>query len=103
MAHELSPDLQKIQDRFMVNYAIGGLPAVEQMVEDLAAEADGARAFADGAQDIEHDAIMNQDTADASETVRTIVMANEVTRDSTTAITQHSFASFLLGVVKEEQ
>src|SRR3990167_7742731 len=102
MASELSPELQEIKDRFMVNYANGGLPAVKQMVVDLAVEAEGARAFADGAHDVQHEAIMAQDDTGISETVRTVVMANEITRDSTTAMSRHSFASFLLGVVKEQ-
>lgn len=102
MANELSPDLQEIKDRFIVNYTNGGLPAIEQMVEDLATEAHGAGAFAEAARDVEHDAIMSQATLDTSEVVRTVDMSNQVTRDSTTALSRHSFALFLLGAVKNQ-
>lgn len=102
MANELSPDLQEIKDRFVVNYTNGGLPAVEQMVEDLATEARGADAFADAANDVQHDALMNQTTLDTSEVVRTVDMANHVTRDRATTLSRHSFALFLLDTVKKQ-
>ena len=100
--HELSPDLQEIKERFIVNYMNGGLPAVEQMVEDLATEAQGASTFADVACDVEHDALMSLATLDRSEVVRTVDMANHLRRDSTIALSRHSFALFLLGEAKKQ-
>jgi len=103
MANELSPQLQDIHDRFMVNYAQGGLPAVEQMVADLAPEVDGAHALAGGAKLIEDDAISAQAAISDEDLRDTIRMTHEITRDSRSAMSRHSYASWLLGIVQERQ
>ena len=77
----------------MTNYTHGGLPAVEQMVTDLAVVTEGAGALDDGAQEILHDAIMGDAAVDTREAAD---MASKVTVDHVRAMSRHSFALFLL-------
>ncbi|MCA9325129.1 hypothetical protein KDA23_03645 [Candidatus Saccharibacteria bacterium] len=98
---ELSPELQEIKNRFLVNFANGGLPAVEQMVDDLAAEAEGAKAFADAGHQIADGAITTQDGLSDDDLRDATELGRRTTLDSIEGMTRHSFAAWLLSIVKE--
>ena len=100
MSDELSPHLQEIQDRFVANYANGGLPAVELMIDDLAVEVEAAFAFAGTGKQIYDEAIADQDTQTPEEMRNAAGLDRDTAVDVTTAISRHSFALYLRGVVK---
>lgn len=101
MSKELSPSLQEVQDRFIDNYTQGGIPAVERMIDDLAAEAEAARTLADSAEAVEGEAILAQDELADETIIDTVAMADSVHGDSRSATSRHSLALFLLNVVRE--
>lgn len=98
---ELTPSLQEVKDTFMTNYANGGVDACRTMVEDLAQEAKLVEAVAGGAPSIDSETVELQTVLSPEEVRYRLELTSGVRRDSTTAQSRHSFASYLLGVVDE--
>lgn len=96
---ELLPDLQVVQDSFMTNYAIGGIEACRTMVADLAQEASLIGAVADGADVIDAETAELQTVIPPEEVIDRLEMTSGVIRDHNKAMSRHSFALFLLGIV----
>lgn len=70
------------------------------MVEDLAAEVEGADALAKGAIAIHDETVMNQNAVDNSTLVGTVEVTAGVLADSAAAMSRYSFALCLLDAAK---
>lgn len=100
---DLSPALQEVKGAFITNYANGGVEACRAMVADLAQEVELAEAVAGGAPAIDHDTIELQIILPPEEVRSRLELTTGVVRDHTTAMSRHSFALFLLGVVDKPE
>lgn len=96
---ELPPNLQEIRDAFIANYANGGVEACRTMVEDLAQEAELAKAVTGGTQLLDDETIALQTVLPPEEVISRLELTRGVTVDYSIAMSRHSFALFLLGVV----
>jgi hypothetical protein len=99
----LSPELEEVKEQFLANLTNGGLPAVRQMVEDLATEAEGASALGEAGRHIADEAIEYQETLDDSQVVEARQLGHETTLDDIHGKTRHSFAVWLLSIVDPQE
>ncbi|MEX2210034.1 MAG: hypothetical protein WD846_04090 [Patescibacteria group bacterium] len=101
MPEGLSPHLQEIYDRAMVNYAEGGIGAVRRMVDDLAPEVDAAAAFADSAEGVQKEAVRLQSDLDDAQVREAVAMDDATSGEAITAMSVHSFARRLVEIFEE--
>jgi hypothetical protein len=100
MENELPSHLKDIHERFLDHYIKGGLAAAELMVKDLAAEAEGIKVFAGGAEEVKKEAIASQELMSGEEIVGVSIMTEEIMHDTIQAVSCHSFALVLLSIFK---
>lgn len=98
---ELSPGLQEIKDRFLANYANGGIEACHNMIADLAQEAELTRAVGGGTNELDSETIQLQDVLSPDEIQDRIDLTRGVTGDTIHALAQHSFALLLLQAIEK--
>ena len=97
----IQPELDKIKDDFMNNLVNGGVEACRAMVGDLEQISEYTAAVSSGTGELDAETIAAQNELLAEDVRARIAMTRGATLDSITAMTQHSFAAFLLGVVED--
>ncbi len=100
---EMTPLEESVLKQFLTNLQNGGIAACRAMVNDLAAEAGMTNAVSDGAQAVQDEAILAQDSLPMATVVDSALTGNEAAKASIDAMTRHSFALFLLHRLEDPQ